>query len=138
MISTITFPLSLDVVIAYGEKESDRYVFSWERHASLRHTSAGRKATDTPYQVGRFKMFREMYGGRGFRLVLCPADVHDCIAEYAMWALERAAQAELEGGTLDYLLQGPLIISEIRTIRSRCTDDAVGSQTKWPIRASAL
>jgi hypothetical protein len=55
-----------------------------------------------------------------------------------MWALEHAAEAEMEGGRLDYLLQGPLIITQMRSIRTRCSDDAVGSQTKWPIRASAL
>ena len=55
-----------------------------------------------------------------------------------MWALEHAVEADMGEGRLDYLLQGPLVISEVRSIRSRCNDDAVGSQTKWPIRASAL
>ena len=138
VLSTITSPLPIDVVINYGEREGDYYVFSWEKHVfGLRHTDTDRMATDAQHRVGRFQIFREMQGVQGFRLVLC-TNVHDCIAECARWALEHAVETELEGGGSGYLLQGPLIITEMRSVRSRCTDDAVGIQTKWPIRASAL
>lgn len=138
VLSTITSPLPLDIVISYGDREGDSYVFSWERRIiNPQYTSTNRTAANNLRHVGRFKIFRQMNGERGFRLVLC-ADVHDCITECALRALEHAVESEMEGGRFDCLTQGPLVISEVRSIRTRCSDDAVGSQTKWPIRASAL
>ena len=102
----------------------------------LVQTRANQTGAGGPHRGGRFKVFREMQGVRGFRLVLC-ADVHDCIAECATWGLEHAVATEA-GGRLGHLRQEPSVITEMRSIRGRISDDAVGVQAKWPIRASAL
>ena len=83
-----------------------------------------------------FEIFREIHGVRDFRLVLC-ADVFGCMMESAVQILKYIVREEREKGGLDYLSYEPLVISERRTPRTRCSDDRIG----WSIlsvEASAL
>ena len=137
VLSSITSPAPLDVVIVYcafdlGHISHD--LFCTEpgpphfRHCSMR-IAASICPEDRQQQ---FKVLREMQSVRDFRLVLC-ADVFDCIVEPAIRELEYAVKKERGP---DYLLRKPLVISERRTPRTRCSDWSAG----WslPVYASAL
>ena len=59
-------------------------------------------------------------------------------SECAVWAMELAADSVQWAGRLDNLLQGPLVTSEIRSIRTRSGDSAAGNTAwEWTIRAGA-
>ena len=126
VLSTITSPPPLDVVITYQDTEFDFRTFT--RKKPVRVDCA---------HLARFKVFGEMHRVRGFRLVLC-ADVLDCMAEDAIRALEHIVEVERADGGLDYLLCEPLIISERRSPRTRPEDIPTGYVGGWPISASAL
>jgi len=78
-----------------------------------------------------------MHSIRDFRLVLC-ADVFNCVIKPAMRTLKHIVREEKEKGGLDYLPYEPLIISERRTLRTRCTDHRAGGSRDSPVYASAL
>ena len=98
--------------------------------------STSTRTENVLHHLERFKVFGEMYGVREFQLVL-RADVPDYIVESAMRDLNHIIKAEQMGRRLDYLLREPLIISEIRSPRTRLCED-VGSTGEWPINGSAL
>ena len=85
----------------------------------------------------QFEVFRTIHNIRDFRLVLC-ADVPDCIVDPAVEVLECLVKEEKNKGGLDYLLHEPLIISERRTPRTRCTDPHVAWSLEMPVYPSAL
>ena len=85
----------------------------------------------------RFKVFREMYGVREFRLVLC-ADVHDRIAVRATQALKCILEAERTKGGLDYLLGEPLVIPEMKSRFTRLCDSRAGDRRGQPVYATVL
>jgi hypothetical protein len=84
------------------------------------------------HHARRFKVIGEMYRVREFRLVLC-ANVRECFAERAIQVLEGSVEVERKNGGLDYLLGGPLIISEIRSPRA-----PVLNTESWLIHNNAL
>ena len=122
MLSTTVPPLPLDIVIVYSEDEFCSYVYSWRNPFSVKYQ---------PLVLSGMHRMRE------FQLVLC-ADVLDCIAEYAVQVLERTVGVERKHGGLGYLLPKALVISEIRSPRSRPIDDRVDRKGRHPIYASAL
>ena len=136
VLSTITSPLPLDVVIIYKELDVGR-VCVWSVPARVRDLYPDGRATAARRHPKRFKVFREMYMTREFRLVLC-ADVLGCSAEFAVRVLKCIVRAERTNGGLDYLPCEPLIISEMRSPRSRPGDNRVGWEGELPIYASAL
>jgi hypothetical protein len=137
VLSTITSPLPLDVVITYQEIDVDRMICSWLRPVLVKDIFAEFRAKNALHHQQRFVAIREMYGVREFRLVLC-ADVLDCVAKDAIRVLECIAKAEKAKGGLVYLPYEPLIISETRSPRTRLDDHHVGWTGRCDIIASAL
>ena len=141
VLSTITSPLPLNIVITYREScvgySVDRSLRSLEEPFRARRVSADSKAIKILHHRKRFEMFHEMYMAQGFRLILC-ADVHDCIVERAIQALECIVEAEKGDGELDYLLCEPSVISEMRLPRTRVRDPRVGWTGTSTIYTSAL
>ena len=141
-LSTTTSPLSLDLVVVYRDLDIDGanpwYNLPFCKSDPLRlPRSPDEMAADALCHQDRFKVFREMYETREFRLVLC-ADVSDPMIKYATEMLECLVNAEKAKGRLDYLLCEPLIIVEIRSPRTRPSDDRVGWAGRWSVLASAL
>lgn len=134
VLSTIAPPLPLGIVVVYSERDFDCYVCSWRTPVSAEHRPRVKSALN---HRERFKVLNEMYTVREFQLVLC-ADVLDCITEYAVQVLERIVESEWMGGGLGYLQSKPLVISEIRSPRTRPGDEHVGRKGRDPIHASAL
>ena len=134
---TIASSLPIDVVVIYRECEVDCMVRSWTKPVSVEYGVGYGRATNIANHRKRFKAFRQMYKEREFRLVLC-ADVLDCVADYAVGVLDSVVKAERAKGRLDYLLCEPLIISEIRSPRTRLTDPPVGWTGRWGMVGSAL
>jgi len=122
VLSTVTSPLPLDLVVNYDMFEVHHYSPSYLRVGRISPSEWATQALD---HLERFKVFCEMYVVRHFRLVLC-ADVLDCDIEDATRALKSVVKAERMNGGFDYLSCEPLIISEMRTHRTRRTDDEVG------------
>jgi hypothetical protein len=137
VLSTITSPLPLDVVIIYRETCIDRGVCNWLKPVRVEYVPAPMRAENALRHQQRFEAIREMYGVREFRLVLC-ADVLDCIAKDAIRVLECIAKAEKAKGGLVYLPYEPLIVSGTRSPRTRLDDHRVGWTGRWAIVASAL
>jgi len=138
VLSTITSPPPLDVVITYREFDVGGNLRYWDKPIRVQDLHPVIQAPTARAHPERFKVFSEMHRVREFRLVLC-ADVLDCAEEYAMRVLERIVETEMMNGGLDYLRYEPLIISEVRSPRTRLTDDCAGQRRgRWPIRASAL
>jgi len=136
VLSTITSPLPLNVVITYRDFDLGCRVRSRVEVIHVDYVSAEESVTIALQHTERFKVFGEMYRVREFRLVLC-ADVQDYILKYAMRKLERIVEAEWKNGRLYHPLCKPLIISEIRSPGTRSGDDPVGRTGKY-ISASAL
>jgi hypothetical protein len=140
VLSTITSPLSLDVVIIY--RESELGCHKWDRmtaSAGPRYHYPVEKAPIDPHHSERFAVFREMHSVRKFRLVLC-ADVHACAEEYAVEMLERiraVGTKEWHWG-FESFLRRTLVISDRRLPRIRFRGTAAGDPPKRPIFASAL
>lgn len=137
VLATITSPLSLDFVVVYWEYEVDCRVPTWPSATSIWDLPGETESHNALDHQQRFKTFREMYGVRGFRLVLC-ADVLDCVMEDAIENLEYFVEEEKEKGELDYLFCEPLIISERRSPRIAEFYDHVGSTERLEVRTSAL
>ena len=137
VLSTITSTLPLDVVITYREFDVGGNLCYWAKPIHVKDLHPVIRSPSALAHLERFKVFSEMYRVREFRLVLC-VDVHDCAEEYAMRVLEHVVETETMNGGLDYLRYEPLIISEIRSPRTRLTDDCAGQRGRSPIRASAL
>lgn len=132
VLSTITSPLPLTVVVVYWEDDVGCSVYS--RTMPVRVDLTPTKARK---HRKRFKVLAEIYRVREFQLVLC-ADVLDRVAEYAMQVLEHVVKGEKVNGGLSYLLSEPLVISEMRSPRTRLGDDQVGWEVSPHISASAL
>ena len=66
-------------------------------------------SSETRTKRDLFKVFREMYAVRGFRLVLY-ADVWNCVVEYTKGVLKEAFAAEKEAKRLVHLPPEPLVI----------------------------
>ena len=137
VLSTIKSPLPLDVVITYEDLNFDYRACPWTGFVRARPTFTDWGSANTIHQLEPFKVFGEMYRVRAFRLVLC-ADVMDCIMERAIQVLKSVVEVEMANGGLDYLLSEPRVISEIRSPRTRPSDDSVGWTGRHSIRASAL
>ena len=140
VLSSITSPALLDVVIVYRELEFGEVV----HHLSC--TDLGPRHFPHHFRMSvsmaqhcrqQFEVFKEMQKVRDFRLVLC-ADVFDRMVESAIEMLEDLVKEEKEKGGLDSLLHQPLIISERRTPHTRCTDFHVGCPLDMLMCASAL
>ena len=129
MLSTITSPALLDVIIVYRDRDlggSSRCPLGCNSDpVCFRHNSEGVNAIHTQHYRLQFRVFHEMHKARDFHLVLC-ADVFDCMVEHAIQTLEHLVNAREVNGGLDYLLYEPLIISERRTPRTRITDYSTG------------
>ena len=137
VLSTITSPLPLDVVITYREFDVWGNLCYWTKPIHVKVLHPVILFSSAIARLERFKGFNEMYRVCEFRLVLC-VDVHDRAEGYALRVLERVVETEKMNGGLDYLRYEPLIISEIRSPRTRLTDDCAGQRGRSPIRASAL
>jgi hypothetical protein len=136
VLSTVTSPVLLDVVIVYGDFDLDASpscsncrpdpvcFCCWRSQAVV----------DAPRYKWQFGVFREMHEARDFRLVLC-ADVFEYTVDHAIRRLKRIVKAN---GGLGYLLHKPLIISERRAPRTRISDSITGWSGKSPNTASAL
>ena len=131
VLSTITPSLPLKVVITYGDQDIGLDVWGNGRPGCMQYCYVS-----VTHHSGQFKVFKEMYAVRKFRLVLC-ADVSGWAIEHSMGVLDRAVEGEKAGGGLDYLEREPLIISEVRAPRLRPRDYPTGG-TVCTIVACAL
>jgi hypothetical protein len=136
VLSTITSPLPLTIVIIYGERDVDLLLCTWAKPFRVESLRQETRTANVVNHQERFTAFSEMYKVREFQLVLC-ADVLERVVECAMGVLERIVEAEKANGGLGYFLSEPLIISERRSPRTRLRDDRVGRR-RWSIDASAL
>ena len=123
VLSTVTSPLPLDLLINYGV-----YVVSCHSplHSRLHRISPDERAAEAHVHRERFKVFSEMYAVREFRLLLC-ADVLDYAIEDTVRALEWIVEEERMSGRLDYLPCEPLIFSEMRSHRTRPFNNQAGA-----------
>ena len=103
VLTTVAPALPLDVGYSVSNCPKSILPYRWEGGDNAIH------------HAGQFKVFREMYMVREFRLILC-ADVHDWIVERAVRVLERIVDTEKKNWRLDYLPCEPLIISEVRSL----------------------
>jgi len=135
VLSTISSPLPLDIIIVYQHYDVG-YMIAWWEPFPMVEFDGGPSAADGLHRQ-RFKQLRKMYMVREFRPVFC-ADAIGCAMEHVMRGLEFIVEMERVRGRLDYLLRKPSIISEIRSPRTRLHDDNVGGARRWEVRASAL
>ena len=139
VLSSVTFPGLLDVVIIYGDFNFNSPHRKWcdSEPIRSRHNPEWIRELYTKYHKRQLRVLRKMHSVRDFRLVLC-ADIPNDIAEHIIVETpECIAKAERVKEGLDYLCR-PLIIFERRILRTRPTDYHVGYQRGWPIPASAL
>ena len=134
VLSTVTSPLPLDVVVTHRGVDVDLYVCAWAKPIRVRRASPNQVAKNILDHSERFKVFREMYRVKEFRLVLC-VDVPDCIAERALRALERIVEVQRTNGGLDHLCE-LLVISEVRSPCPCPGDGDVGCAGEWPVPVS--
>lgn len=137
VLSTITSSRPLEVVVIYWESDVDRMICFWSKPISVRPASSEMMTKNALHHQRRFEQFREMHKVREFQLVLC-ADVLGCAVKDAVWLLETIVVAEKSKRGLDYLLCDPLVISEMRSPRTRIVDSHTGSTARWEVHASAL
>ena len=134
VLSTVTSPLPLDLLIGYGRSEVQGHI---PYHIRGWELSPRERAAEDLVHLKRFRMFNEMFIVREFRLVLC-ADVPDHAAGYVMRTLKSIIEAGGTNGGLDYLPCEPLIISKMRYPRTRRTDTQVGAGRGPPLVTCAL
>ena len=103
LLSTVTSPLPLDVVVNYYAWDAG---YHWNTTICV---TPSERAAELLAHRARFKVFSEMYTVREFRLVFC-AEVRGHEAEEAMRALERIVEAERMDGGFDYLSCEPSVI----------------------------
>ena len=137
VLSTVTSPRPLEVVVIYWESDVDRIIWFWSKPISVRLAPSEMTAGNALHHQKRFEQFREMHRVRDFQLVLC-ADVLDCAVKDAVWLLEAIVGTERSKGGLDYFSCPPVVISEMRTPRTRVLDSHTGSTARPDVRASAL
>ena len=139
VLSTISSPLPLDVIIDYDDVDVDRVRYLTSPGTFTCPLTLEDEITKNVLRhEQRFKLFREMYRVRGFRLVLC-ADVFNHSVGPAVQTLERLVRAEKEKGGLDYLRCEPLIISEKRTLQTHgINGKKIGWNQLWYTFSSAL
>lgn len=136
VLSTITSPRPLDVIIIHREYQVGRY--GWDRETNwVGPLSAEQAAEMVREHSERFTVFREMYGGRKFRLVLC-ADVLDSNEKYATETLERIVEAERKRKGFDFFLGKVLIIADRRSPRIRYRGSCTGGTVTGHVHISAL
>jgi len=128
VLSTVTSPLPLDLIINYGLSEVRCYRPYYVRAGNFFKTE---RAAEDLLHLERFKMFSEMYRVHEFRLVLC-AEVYDWFAEEGTRALECVVEAERMNGGFDYLSCEPLVIC------ARLTDFQVNMGGKWAVAVCLL
>jgi hypothetical protein len=144
VLSSITSPAPLDVVIIYRERDfggskpcsrciPDPICFS---HYGPPIGSLTNEMLDhfLYSQQWRLRAFREMHSVREFRLVFC-VDVVDCMTQHALQLLRRVLDRDM--GEFHYLSYEPSIICERRVLRTRVTDFVLGSASP-NVPASAL
>ena len=140
VLSTVTSPAPLDVVIVYRDYDFgyiENCLYCRPDPACFRHRSRENRALDILRRKHQLRVFHAMRKVRDFRLVLC-ADVFDCVVEHAIQALGLTANAwEMDRWGLDCLYK-PLIISERRAPRTRASDNCAGWLRGHPGIASAL
>ena len=132
VLSTITSRLPLDVIIDYDDVDVDRVRYLTSPGTFTCPLTLKDEITKNVLRYEqRFKLFREMYRVRGFRLVLC-ADVFNHSVGPAVQTLERLVRAEKEKGRLDYLRCKPLTISEKRTLQTHAVNGKkIGWNRQW-------
>ena len=135
VLSTITSPLPLDIIIIYRHHDVGSMLLLWETPPVVKFVG-GAGGTDPSHQQ-RFKQLHEMYMVREFRPVFC-MDAIDYAAERAVQGLEYVVEMEKVKGGLDYLLHEPFVISEIRSPRTRLRDHQAGGTWRCRVNASAL
>jgi hypothetical protein len=140
VLSTITSPLPLDVIIDYDDFDVDR-MRRWAANPTLTYPLPveleDQMAKNVLRHEQRFKLFQEMYRVRRFRLVLC-ADVSNHSVEPAVQTLKNLVKAEKAMGRLGYLHCEVLIISEKRTLQTYVGDNQVGHTRLLLVSSSAL
>ena len=137
VLSSIAPSTPLDLVVIYrGNDLSGMPHCSWCDSALVRCPRSPWTEEALRFRH-QFKVFREIYSTRDFRLVLC-ADVFDCMVEDSIEKLEHIAKAEEVTWGLGYLPQRPQITSERRTLRTNYMDQTAGFPRKQGIFASAL
>ena len=124
VLSTTVPSLPLDVVITYQDEDLGPPLRG-DRVARMLYDPGTEPYEEDDEDSLRFKVFREMYKVRSFRLVLC-ADVFGCALMHSMRVLRQMVAKERESGRLDYLQCEPSIISEVRAPRSRLKDCPTG------------
>ena len=134
VLSTVTSPMFLDVVIVYHDDDLSRWGPDYFG-PSCRVGPTLAACTIRHQQT--FKVFREMHEALEFRLVLC-ADVSYLMVGYTVEMLKRFLMVERIVGGLDYLRYEPLIISEVRAPRTRSDDGRAGDSMGCTILVSAL
>ena len=139
VLSSITFPESLDVVVIYRDVcLRGTPLFSGcnrgcrcDRHYWMTQL----EMNDDNFQE-HLKMFRGMHDVRDFRLVIC-VDSLDCMVG-GVELMKRIVDAEKAKGGFDFLYCEPSLICERRTLRTRSKDSYLGRSRKWELFASAL
>ena len=139
VLSTVTSPLSLNIVIVYQHRDFG-YMLLWperpDRSDPLVGPNPEEQATVALHHRWRFRELHEMHMVRRFRLVLC-ADILNRVTEYTTRGLERVVNTEKAKGGFDYLHE-PLIVSEVRSPRTRLYDQQTGTARRHAICGSAL
>ena len=123
ILSMIPSPFFLDFVVVYGDSHFRRAATVPSNPVTY-HQSAKAKAENPQRHQQRFKLFREMYQVREFRLVLCACVAHP-VMERSIRTLEEVVKAERKKGGLDYLRWDPLIVSEIQRSHYQLDEDRV-------------
>lgn len=113
MLSTITSPLPLDVVIVHTESEVGHPVNNEARGPIQMDCLCAEQREKFVRQHGkRFGVFREMHSVQEFRLVL-RAEVLELAEKHAVEMLNKMVEEEGMGGGLDYFQHRQLVMSRI-------------------------
>ena len=112
LLSTITSTLPLDVVVLHTEHEIGYPIMNHARGMILKDNRFFKRFQLMYSDSELFKLFRETYNERNFRLVL-RAEVLERAEKYALERLERLVEEEAKDGGLDYLGCRPLIVSKV-------------------------
>ena len=141
VLSSITFPAPLDVVIIYRNDD-------FNARAPCKLCAPQPNPSPSPHYYGRcysppvrnrfslryrshFAALREMHSVREFSLVFC-LDVSDCMMCYALGELNSVLRWEKESGEFDYLLDGPIVTCERRVLCTGPRDPHVRSMAVMP------
>ena len=137
VLSTTKSALPLNVVVIYHHLDLGWSNRPFPKPIRTVYAASGPTAEGVSLHSQRFEMLRRMYKTHAFRLVLC-ADVLGCVRQRIIGELERIVKVEKAKGGLGYLFCEPLIISAIRSSRTRLLDAHVGHTGTEDLRASAL